>query len=357
MPAAVTIVADHAELTPAWLTAALATSGVDAVVATVSARAVGTGQLGSCFRLHIGYERGEGPAHLIANLPATDPGVRAGAAMVYRTEVSFYRDLAPTLAIPVPRCYFAGISDDATTFTLMLEDLAPATAGDQIAGCTAGQARDAAVAIAALHAGSWCDATLDQNASLIPTMSSYAELAAPTIKEAAQAFLARRDLEPATTGVLLRFADGFVGWALDRPLPFALLHNDYRLDNLLFAPAASDLPPVSIVDWQSLSSGMPLRDVAFLVGTGLQQAERRTHERAIVTAYHEALLACGVTGYGAEECWEDYRYSLFHGLYICLMGEAVAAPTERGRQMFTVMAERAASAISDLDAFDLVEGA
>ena len=36
------------------------------------------------------------------------------------------------------------------------------------------------------------------------------------------------------------------------------------------------------------------------------------------------------------------------------MAEAVAAPTERGLQMFTVMAERSAAAIRELDAIDLL---
>jgi hypothetical protein len=37
-----------------------------------------------------------------------------------------------------------------------------------------------------------------------------------------------------------------------------------------------------------------------------------------------------------------------------VLGEAFAAPTERGRRMFTLMAERAATAILDLDGLDLL---
>jgi len=111
---------------------------------------------------------------------------------------------------------------------------------------------------------------------------------------------------------------------------------------------------VTAVDWQSLSTGLPLRDVAFLLGTGLHPRDRRTHERAIVGAYHDALGSLGVSGYDAGRCWDDYRRGLFQGPLICALGEAFAAPTERGRRMFTLMAERAATAILDLDSLDLL---
>jgi Ecdysteroid kinase-like family len=350
----VVIVVDPAELTPVWLSEVLAGAGIDAVVSDVGVAAVGTGQMASCYRLTVSYARGEGPAQLIAKLPSNDPVVRAGAAMMYRTEVSFYRDLAPRLAIPVPRCYCAVMNNDATSFTLLLEDMFPATVGDQLAGCTAEQARDAVVAVAGLHAGSWCDSAMRRLESIIPSAADLAQLTASMIKDSVQTFLSRRQLDAATAEVFAGFAANFTWWATGRPTPFALVHNDYRLDNLLFAPAGSDLPAVTTVDWQSLSTGLPLRDVAYLIGTGLDQDTRREHEQAIVGAYHDRLVALGVKDYAAAQCWEDYRYGLFQGPYICIMGEAVAAPTERGRAMFTVMAERSAAAIRELGSLELL---
>ncbi len=348
------IVVDPADLTPEWLTEVLAAAGIDAAVSDVSVSAVGTGQMASCYRLVIRYARGEGPGQLIAKLPSADPAVRAGAAMTYRTEVSFYRDIAPRLAIAVPESYLAVVNDDATSFTLLLQDMSPASVGDQIAGCTAAQAKDAVVALAGLHAGSWCDPAVRSIDTIIPSAAALAELTGPMLGGAAEAFLGRRQLDPATARVFTGFASIFPAWVTGRPSPFALVHNDYRLDNLLFAPAASGLPAVTAVDWQSLSTGLPLRDVAYLIGTGLDPATRRDHERAIVRAYFDRLIELGVTGYTAEQCWEDYRYGLFQGPYICILGEAVAAPTERGLAMFTVMAERSAAAIRDLGSFDLV---
>ena len=122
------------------------------------------------------YADGDGPARLIAKLPSHDPSTRAQAALPYRAEVGFYRDLAPRLEVDAPRCWFAEVADDGTSFTLLLEDMAPATAGDQLTGCSPEEARAAAVAVAALHAGSWCDPSSSSFEWLIPPMSQMADL-------------------------------------------------------------------------------------------------------------------------------------------------------------------------------------
>lgn len=345
------VIAEPAQITPGWLTKVLAAAGFDASVRDVAVSAVGTGQMAACYRIAIRYGGGEGPASLIAKVPSSNPSVRSRAALTYRTEVSFYRDFAPALSVAVPRCYLAAITKDAGAFTLLLEDMAPAAAGDQLTGCTAAQALDAARAVAALHAGSWCDATLGERGSLIPRTIDLLRFTAPRMPELLAAFVAKRELEDETLEVLDFFARNFTSWAAGRTTPFSLVHNDFRLDNLLFDPRGGT---VTTVDWQSLSTGMPLRDVAFLVGTGLDQESRRNEEHGIVSAYHDSLLGLGVGGYSFGQCWDDYRHSLFHGPYICLLADGIAEPTERGLRMFTVMAERSAAAIRELDSFGVV---
>ena len=343
------IVDDATGLTAEWLSSVLG-----AEVRSVAVEPVGTGQMASCYRLSVEYERGDGPTRLIAKLPSHDPSTRAQAALPYRAEVGFYRDLAPRLEVDAPRCWFAEVADDGTSFTLLLEDMAPATAGDQITGCSPDQARAAAVAVAALHAGSWCDPSSSVFDWLVPPMGQMADLVAAVLGDGIDLFLSKRTFDPARADVLRRFADGFTSWALARADTWSLVHNDYRLDNLLFAPEGSDLPPVTTVDWQSVSTGLPLRDVAFLVGTGLEPDARKAHEHAIVGAYHAALVSRGVEDYGAEQCWDDYRLGLFQAPFICIVAEAMAAPTERGLQMFSLMAERSTTAILELGALDLL---
>jgi hypothetical protein len=111
---------------------------------------------------------------------------------------------------------------------------------------------------------------------------------------------------------------------------------------------------VVAVDWQTLSLGLPARDLAYFLATGLPVAERRAHERDLVAAYHAALEGHGVASYDLDACWEDYRFSMVQGPLVAVFGCAYGTRTERGDRMFAAMVERACTAIRDLDTLALV---
>src|SRR4051812_13253761 len=123
------------DLTPAWLSAALGRS-----VRAVAAEPVGTGQMGASWRLTLDYQGEAGPPTLVAKLAAGDRAARGQVAMGYAKEVGFYAEVAAGLDARLPRCWYAAITDDDLDFTLLLEDLAPATPGVQADGCTVPQA-------------------------------------------------------------------------------------------------------------------------------------------------------------------------------------------------------------------------
>ena len=140
-------------ITPEWASDVLGRE-----VGAVAVERVGTGQIGTCYRLRIG---GPGSTEtLLAKLPPPNPAERDMMAGAYRGEVRFYQAIAGTVAVRTPYCHHAEIADDSGDFVLLLEDLAPAEQGDQVAGCSVDQARDAAVNLAGLHGPRWCDSTL-----------------------------------------------------------------------------------------------------------------------------------------------------------------------------------------------------
>jgi Ecdysteroid kinase-like family len=353
MTQSVEIACDVADITPQWLTGVLARRGIEAEVDSITAAPIGTGQIGSCFRLTIEYAAGDGPASLVAKLPSQDPARRTADAFTYRCEVGFYREVAPRVNVRRPDCYLAARSESGEEFTLLLEDLAPATQGDQISGCTAEQARAAVVNLAGLHAPLWCDTSLLDLDWLVPNGAEFAEISAALYRDATSNFVERYSLSDETIAVLTEFADKSQAWWQRPAQPFSLIHADYRLDNLMFAQAEGEVS-VTAVDWQACSLGSPLRDVAYMVVTGLTETDRRTAERDLVAAYWHALQQQGVTGYEADQCWQDYRHSVFHAPVVTVFGASAAKRSERGDRMFTVMAERAATAIADLDALSLL---
>ena len=100
--------------------------------------------------------------------------------------------------------------------------------------------------------------------------------------------------------------------------------------------------------------GLPARDLAYLVGTGLEVADRRAHEEAVVAAYHSALASHGVGDYDRASAWEDYRFAMMQGPLVSVFGCAYGARTERGDLMFAAMVNRSCAAIRDLDTLALV---
>ena len=141
------------ELTATWLSRALGRP-----VASVSAERIGTGQTGATYRLRI--ECHDGPSTLIAKVAAGDSAARRRVRDGYRSEVGFYRDVAPTAEVATPWCWYGAIADDSMTFTLLLDDLSPRVPGVQAAACTVDQARLAVANLAALHAGRWNDVSV-----------------------------------------------------------------------------------------------------------------------------------------------------------------------------------------------------
>ena len=264
------------DLTPGWLTEALRAGGAlgPAVqVAAVEPTPIGTGQMCDSLRLRLDYE-GEpgGPATVVAKLPAADPTSRATATSLgsYELEVRFYQQLAASLPVRTPRCLYADIDVEAADFVLLLEDLAPARQGDQLAGCTTDEAAVAVAELPNLHAPRWGD----------PTLASIGWLHRDPA--ARQAFMA--ELLPVLhDGFRTRYAerlDDEVASACDalfgrlgehlgtRRAPATIVHGDYRLDNLLFGGLDGGVP-VAVLDWQTVGTGSAMDDVAYFLGAGL----------------------------------------------------------------------------------------
>jgi aminoglycoside phosphotransferase (APT) family kinase protein len=183
--------------------------------------------------------------------------------------------------VRVPICWYGALSNDATEFTLILADLAPRRPGRQVDGCSRDQAANAVRNLAALHASRWNDPSLREIDFLIPLTKERAEFLGQLGSTATEQFIARfaSRLADAEVATLRDVADALVDWPLSRPEPVAVMHGDYRLDNLMFPPVGDD---VVAVDWQTVTAGLPARDLSYLLGTSLRLEDRRVAKDAIV---------------------------------------------------------------------------
>lgn len=322
-------------VTAAWLSEAL-----DRDVRSVTASPIGTGQTGCTYRLLL-----DDGSTLVAKTGAEDPEVRARVAYGYRAELAFYRDIAPTVDVPVAKVHVAAATEDCSQFVLLMDDLAPAVQGDQIAGTTPEVVVEGARGLAGLHGPRWCDPTWkDLDVLTMPLVDEQsAQGMGDLARMAADTFLGTLGprLDPEDRDTFDAFPAAVPGFLLARPERFALLHGDYRLDNLLLHPDGG----VTVVDWQTLTVGLPARDLAYWVATSLDPGDRRRTEADAVAAHHAAL---GIDGYDLATAEEDYRAGQLHALLIVALGWAFTTQTERGGDMMTVMARRACAAIRDL---------
>ncbi len=352
------VVAEPEDLTASWLTRALG-SGGEFTVTAVDSTPIGTGQMGSSFRLELTYEGdpGDRPATIVAKLPSPNPDMRPMAAGAYRTELGFYLDLADTVAVRTPVCHHAGIADDNATFVLLLEDLHPARQGDQIVGASLAESEDAVVNLAGLHGPRWCDPTLWDLPWVNTIDQEGAAMLGDVMGSAVEVFVDRYEgrLDPADGRLLAEIAQVMGRWIIGRPERFGPVHGDYRMDNLMFFPGSAPdrSGGMAAVDWQTIGVGLPARDLAYFLETSLEPELRREHERHLVGAYHEAIVGFGVTDYSLEECFDDYRYGALQGPLITVFGAAYGTPTERGDEMFLAMISRSCEAIRDLGTLEL----
>ncbi|HLN42841.1 MAG TPA: phosphotransferase [Acidimicrobiales bacterium] len=354
-------IADSAEdLTPSWLTAALSASRVldGARVVDAECQPIGTGQMCDCVRLDLHYDRAtDAPKTIVAKLPAADETSRATAKALrsYENEVRFYQQLAPELPIRTPQAYYADIEVESASFVLLLEDLAPAQQGDQLLGCSPGQAQIALQELVKLHASRWGDPTLADIEWLHGDKAANQQFLASLLPGLWEGFRDRyaTDLSVAVTQAGSVLFSDIEAYLLADPGPSTVVHGDYRLDNLLFDPTPGGVP-VAVVDWQLCTDGPGMNDVAYFIGAGLGVDQRRSAEADLVHGYHTALASAGVTDYAWDQCWQEYRRGTWSGLIMAVAASMLVERTTRGDQMFLTMADRHSRHALDLDAAEVI---
>ncbi|MEY4162651.1 MAG: hypothetical protein RI939_1380 [Actinomycetota bacterium] len=308
---------------------------------------IGSGQVGMNLRFAASSPDPSVPASIVVKLASPDETSRAtGMALRnYEREVKFYREIQPTVDIRVPHCHFADWDETSGYFVLVMEDMAPAEQGDQILGCTVGEAEAAVDELARLHGPRWGDDTLHQ-VDWMERRTSRADgerlsgLVSMLLPGFAAALGERVQEETGGTGMgfISEMAQGIVEYVEAKGPAFCVTHGDYRLDNILYDRTGGGLH-CAVVDWQTPGHGNGIADLAYFIGAGLLPEERRRHEWDLVDRY-----VAGVERYGhtLDREWVagHYRREAISGAVMAVVASQIVGRTERGDEMFVAMAAR-----------------
>ena len=340
------------DVTPEWLTAVLRAGGAtdEGTVVEVQSRSVGTGQVGDSVRFTLTWDDADaGPATVVGKFPTEDETSRATATAVrtYEVETRFYQQLRGRVDIAAPVPYYAQIEMETHEFAILMNDLAPVEQGDQIAGCTPDQAALAVEEAAKLHAPLWDDSTLaGQDWLNRNSPEGLRGLVDMVWSGFLERYDGRLDSEVVEAGsVLVERLEAYVG---HQPEHLTAVHGDFRLDNMLFDPSPGGVP-LTVVDWQTVSHGAGVQDVAYFLGTGLEPGLRADVEQDLVREYLATLRAGGVEDLSFEACWDQYRRYAFAGFVMAMISSMIVGQTDRGDEMFMAMANRSGRMAIDLD--------
>jgi hypothetical protein len=343
-------------ITPRWLTTVLRAAGLTlATVRHVETRPLAVASAaGDLARLSLTFEPGRapGPTTLVAKAPGTGAAQRAmEAAMgLFARERYVYANLADTLPVRLPRCYYPG--DPGKQEPMLLEDLAALRAGDQVTGLGRADAERLIDVLAGLHAAFWESGPPGDASRLVswtdPALGAMlTQLVSSGVAALRQQYAGRvparilhaiAEAAPNWAAVLRRCAEG----------PQTFVHNDFRLDNIFFQP---DGQPV-VIDWQLAGCCRGTQDLSYLLSGSMPTDVLRECWDLLLRRYHARLSATGVRGYALEECRFHYRQSLLYTLApgIAMLGQMqLRGGDDRGLADTLVL--RTLTHASDLDAF------
>ena len=158
-----------------------------------------------------------------------------------------------------------------------------------------------------------------------------------------------KDLSADQLSIFRGFAGNYlkINSILAERSPWTIAHQDYRVENMMFADDAVT---------QVIVSEHHVYDLSYILSGSMDIELRRAHEGALVEHYHQTLEEAGVTNYSKAQAWRDYQHAqLMGGLATAMVaGGNLDLSNERGQQLVASMAIRHSQAALDHGGLDLL---
>ncbi len=305
-----------ADVSPTWLTAALADRHPGAVVDTVEV--IEEHEVTNAHaRLRVAYsEQRDAPEVMFCKLPPTDERrAQIIATGMGHREARFYAELAPSIALRVPHPHVARTDDDGH-FALLLEDLV--TSGCAVSDGTWGIPVDAAAG------------AIEDLAALREGIEHHRDRLTDSFVEIAELYIARHD------ELQVLWHEG----------PHTVIHGDTHIGNLFL-----DDGRVGFLDWGIINVNTPMRDISYFMTMAMAIEDRRAHERELLRLYLDVRRAAGVTDITFDDAWRAHRiHASYNVPASCQVVRFPVGISEERRIFADAFLARAQASLDDLDA-------
>jgi len=336
--------ASLSELTPEFLSDRLQAGGHDGDVTSVVASPLDgfSGIMGEVMVINVTYAGATDlPSTMIGKCPLDDDMARMYNEVMnsYKREHGFYRDLADSVPMRVPKCFVNEYDETSGRGVLLIEKIA-GESGDILHPPSIDHFATLVAQLGTMHGQFWQNPTYGDLDWAIDWSLPSLRLGIPIIQENWPALRsARPDMAPVE--ILDFFERTWIHdtetW-LDRvgERPWTLIHGDYEFDNIFFG---ADGPVV--FDWQTPMRSFPGGDLAWFLGLGANE-ESIAEEDSLLDTYRAALAAAGGPDWSRDEVLDDAAASLqFHCTSAATSLNGVitggAPPEDRTRQRFEKM--------------------
>lgn len=288
------------DITPAWVELALGRE------VSKLERVDGRGTWGAQVRLRVHLAGEDAPRRLRVKISSAETFGRA--------ELDYYQRYFVGLAdAPLVRCHHAAA--DATHYHLLLDDLADTHRDQFEVPPTEAYGRALVAGAARLHAHRWPQPPPE--AAALERALAPARAGLPVLLDAMREGFSAHERDT-VSAIFAWHPDALQARRAD-PAGFTWTHGDLNPGNVL-APIA-DEGPIYLIDHQPFADTPLVHwlgawDLAYAIAVWWPVQARRALERPLVAQWHAELMARGVTGYSAEDAWDDWRLCVLQGLYV-----------------------------------------
>lgn len=349
---------DFAEITPEWLTSALAVRQPGVTVRGVEIVDMVRGTT-TKIRLKLEFDepgKAAGLPEIMILKGGFEPHSRAvGMDQMFEREARAYRDVFPEMPLPSPTCYFADYDAERKQGIVLMEDLKQrgVTFCTVLRPQTHEEVARRLTVLARFHARSWNSPELAPGGKwgdlfeffgiMQPFFEHYME------PENWSRFISA----PRGAASSVHFHDP--DWVkrswrkmtdFSRSLPQCVIHGDIHLGNLYVYP---DGTPGFFDSLASTAPGM--LEVAYHISGSLDAGDRRRWEGSLIQVYLDELARNGVAVPSFDEALRQYTILLLYGHFIFMTNEV----ERQSEPLNCAVVSRVSAAMVDLDFRNVIE--